>query len=182
MVFALRSSDVSTLRLCNWACETSAGESSTFSFHGEISHRLAELSSVERGCVHSFSRRMWPIAAILEHSREPHARQYQKSSMWSEANSAVLETLNGMAGYHSWQRVTQTYLQVLQPPYSYKVTTSSLVDFLWSPVAEGQRADLLDWCKTVIAYAVIQWLIRILWRVTVLSSTFSLPKRMQKYS
>lgn len=54
MVFALRNSDISTLRLCNWACETSAGESRTFPFRGEVSHRLAELNRVEHGYVLSF--------------------------------------------------------------------------------------------------------------------------------
>lgn len=107
MVFALRNSDISTLRLCNWACETSAGESSTCPFHGEISHRLAELSNVRHGYILSFSRRRLSIATILEHSRQPHARQYQKGSMWTEAKSAVLGPLNGTAGSHSWQRVTQ---------------------------------------------------------------------------
>lgn len=100
MVFALRNSDISTLRLCNWACETSAGESSKFPFHHKTSHRLAELNNVEHGSVLSFSRRMLSIAAILECSREPHARQYQKGSMGTESNSAALGSLNGMAGYH----------------------------------------------------------------------------------
>lgn len=126
VVFALRNSDISTLRLCN---STSAGERSTFPFHGEISHRLAELSNVGHGYILIFSRRMLSIATVLEHSRQPHARQYQKSSMWTEASSAVLGPLNGMAGSHSRQRMTQTYLHVLQSPYY--MTPSSLADFLW---------------------------------------------------
>lgn len=182
VVFALRNSDISTLRHCNWAYETSAGGSSTFPFHGEVSHRPAELNRVEHGYVLSSPRRMLSIATILEHSWEPHARKYQKSSLGTEANSTVLGTLNGMAGYHSWQRVTQTYLHVLQTPYSCRMTTSSLVDFLWSPAVEGWRTDLLDRCKTVTAYAGTKWLIRIFWDVTVLSSTFSPLKHMQKYS
>lgn len=100
MVYALRNSDISTLRLCNWACETPAGESSTFPFRGGTSHRLAEWNGVEHGYVLSLSRRMLSIAAILEHSREPHARQHQKSCLGTGANSAALGLLSGMAGYH----------------------------------------------------------------------------------
>lgn len=44
---------------------------------------------------------MLSIAAVLERSREPHAGRYQKSSLGTEGTSAVLGTLNGMAGYHS---------------------------------------------------------------------------------
>lgn len=72
---------------------------------------LAELCSVEHYHVLSFFRKMLTIAAILEHSREPHARRYQKSSRRTETSSTVPGTLKEKAVYDLWQMiVTQIFL------------------------------------------------------------------------